>query len=94
MSASTSPASLESQRVTALLDLNRLLLQEVIALQNSGKASAPAQAPSPPHADAKTDGDAAAAGQKAPPPGKMSFSKEYIEFVPSPLDFIDSIIGV
>lgn len=68
--------------MSALLDLNRLLLQEVIALQTSGKSGTPVQAPSPPQSDAKTDGDAAAAmAPKAPPAGKMSFSKEYIECV-------------
>lgn len=87
MNTSPTPSPLESQRVSALLDLNRILLQEVIALQTSGKAGTPAQAPSPPQADAKTDGDAtvAATAHKAPPAGKMSFSKEYIECVsPSP----------
>ncbi|KAL8743985.1 MAG: hypothetical protein Q9190_003723 [Brigantiaea leucoxantha] len=34
---------LESQRVTALLDLNRVLLQEVVLLQNAGRAGTPAQ---------------------------------------------------
>ncbi|KAL8709435.1 MAG: hypothetical protein Q9220_005818 [cf. Caloplaca sp. 1 TL-2023] len=34
--------SLESQRVTALLDLNRILLQEVVALQTENKTAPPA----------------------------------------------------
>ncbi len=73
-----SPSPLESQRVSALLELNRVLLQEVIALQTSGKAGTPAPAPSPPQSGTKTDGDAA---QKVPLAGKVNFSKEYIEFV-------------
>lgn len=90
--ASPTPSALESQRVTALLDLNRVLLQEVIALQTSGRAGPSAQAPSPPQPEAKTDGDggaggagAAAAPQRPPMSGKMSFSKEYIEFVSPPV---------
>ncbi|KAI4240125.1 MAG: hypothetical protein LQ352_007712, partial [Teloschistes flavicans] len=43
--ASTDPTSLESQRVSALLDLNRVLLFEVVALQNNSK---PAPSPAPP----------------------------------------------
>lgn len=45
------PPSLEAQRVTALLELNSVLLQEVVNLQNAGKAdmSAHSQQPSPPH---------------------------------------------
>ncbi|KAL9576964.1 MAG: hypothetical protein Q9212_006688 [Teloschistes hypoglaucus] len=42
--ASTDPTSLESQRVSALLDLNRVLLFEVVALQNNSK-SGPSPAP-------------------------------------------------
>lgn len=77
--------------MTALLDLNRVLLQEVIALQNSGRASNAAQVPSPPQPEAKTDGDGGAGGagavaapQRPMMSGKMSFSKEYIEFVSPP----------
>lgn len=45
------PPSLEAQRVTALLELNSVLLQEVVNLQNAGKAdvSTQPQQPSPPH---------------------------------------------
>ncbi|KAL8673649.1 MAG: hypothetical protein Q9168_001955 [Polycauliona sp. 1 TL-2023] len=55
--ASSAPVSvsLESQRVSALLELNRVLIQEVVALQESHKesktgpsASQPRQKPSPP----------------------------------------------
>lgn len=43
--------SLEAQRVTALLELNSYLLQEVVNLQNAGKddVSTQSQQPSPPH---------------------------------------------
>lgn len=99
MNASPASSPLESQRVTALLDLNRILLQEVIALQTSGRASNPAQAPSPPQPEVKADGDSAATAaaaaaaaaatvavavakpHRAPSTGRISFSKEYIEFV-------------
>lgn len=45
------PPSLEAQRVTALLELNSVLLQEVVNLQNTGKAdlSTQSQQPSPSH---------------------------------------------
>lgn len=48
---SFAPPSLEAQRVTALLELNSFLLQEVVNLQNAGKAdvSTQSQQPSPPH---------------------------------------------
>ena len=99
---SPTPSPLESQRVTALLDLNRVLLREVIALQISGRAGNPGQAPSPPQPEAKTDGDGSAggAGAAAAPPrqpmsGKMSFSKEYIEFVsPLPSEMIHPLLFV
>lgn len=48
---SSVPPSLEAQRVTALLELNSVLLQEVVNLQNAGKTdvSTQPQQPSPPH---------------------------------------------
>ncbi|KAL8636149.1 MAG: hypothetical protein Q9228_006426 [Teloschistes exilis] len=45
VAASIDPTSLESQRVSALLDLNRVLLFEVVALQNNSK---PGPSPAPP----------------------------------------------
>lgn len=41
------PLSIEAQRVTALLELNSILLKEVINLQNAGKAEMPQQQQSP-----------------------------------------------
>ncbi|KAL8686584.1 MAG: hypothetical protein Q9218_007001 [Villophora microphyllina] len=69
--ASTDPTSLESQRVSALLDLNRVLLFEVVALQKVNKTG-PSPAPpqrnpqqtSPPPA---TDGAPATAPSQTPP---------------------------
>ena len=48
---SSIPPSLEAQRVTALLEMNSVLLQEVVNLQNAGKTdmSTQSQQPSPPH---------------------------------------------
>lgn len=40
---SPGPLSIEAQRVTALLELNSILLKEVINLQNAGKAEMPQQ---------------------------------------------------
>lgn len=40
---SPGPMSIEAQRVTALLELNSILLKEVINLQNAGKAEMPQQ---------------------------------------------------
>lgn len=41
---SPTSAKLESQRVTALLEINRALLHEIVLLQAAGRAGAPAQA--------------------------------------------------
>ncbi|KAL8737622.1 MAG: hypothetical protein Q9181_001495 [Wetmoreana brouardii] len=46
-SSSTTSPSLESQRVSALLDLNRVLLQEVVALQNAKSKATPSQPQQP-----------------------------------------------
>ncbi|KAL8702712.1 MAG: hypothetical protein Q9201_004112 [Fulgogasparrea decipioides] len=43
--SSTGSPSLESQRVSALLDLNRVLLQEVVALQNAKSKATPTSQP-------------------------------------------------
>ncbi|KAI4196814.1 MAG: hypothetical protein LQ350_006327 [Teloschistes chrysophthalmus] len=79
VAASTDPTSLESQRVSALLDLNRVLLFEVVALQNNSKSGPspappqrnPQQTPPTPAADgtsatapSQTTSDATAAGTK------------------------------
>ena len=42
---SPTSAKLESQRVTALLEINRALLHEIVLLQAAGRAGAPAQTP-------------------------------------------------
>ena len=67
------PSPLESQRVTALLNLNRVLLQEVVNLQGAGRAGIPAEL------DPKPDGEASTAGPKGQPAARVVASKEYIE---------------
>lgn len=69
---------LESQRVNALLDLNRVLLQEVVTLQNAGKAGISAQ-PQGSEADPKSEGDSTGTPTSKAQPGRVVASKEYIE---------------
>ena len=53
---SPTSAKLESQRVTALLEINRALIHEILLLQAAGRAGAPAQTPA----------------QQGQPPGQVS----------------------
>ncbi len=92
------PSSIEAQRVTILLELNSILLQEVVNLQNAGKAELPQpQQQSPPH---EQDTGTPIPGQKATTPDeKMTTTpgasqklqgsgkqpaKEFIEYYSSP----------
>lgn len=81
---SPTPSPLESQRVKALLDINQVLLQEVMGPHHSRRAGNLAQAASPPQPKAKTDGNGAGAAatlQRLPMAGKMSVTRDHIEFV-------------
>ena len=72
---SSIPPSLEAQRVTALLELNSVLLQEVVNLQNAGKAeiSPQSQQPSPPHEQGPgTPASSQRTQQPSPPEDKGS----------------------
>lgn len=70
---------LETQRVNVLLDLNRVLLQEVVSLQNAGKAGIPTHSREP-KVDPKAEGGSTAmTPTPKAQPGRIVASKEYIE---------------
>ncbi|MCJ1287918.1 hypothetical protein MMC26_007270 [Xylographa opegraphella] len=89
-----SPASAqrETQRVTILLDINRILLQEIVQLQAAGRAGPPPQLPTAPQkpgqasptgtegdVEPKEDGGATAGGDGAVNAKAWVQSQEYIQ---------------
>lgn len=68
-------SALEAQRVTFLLELNIVLLQEVLSLQNAGKTDVPAtpqQPSSPPEQGSMTPASGQRAQQPSPPEDRGS----------------------
>ena len=59
-------AKLETERVTALLDVNRILLQEIVQLQASGRAG-----PRPKESGQQTPVDQQGPGQASPTGSKV-----------------------
>lgn len=76
---SPTSAHRETQRVTALLEINRALLQEVVLLQNAGKAGVPPQPP-PSTVTTGQNTDIKDASTQSQPQAAKQPCREYIEY--------------